>query len=134
MVAHMPLDDVLQDPASAAREKEADFLELSRMRALSDESMLAYFLSAIEVRAKLLQQLLPADPSDPQQKIVAEVRHKIATFNQWCPLKGHNWRNSAWCDAYRLELMLALAEPTTKLVSELEQRLDEADEEKVPAA
>lgn len=111
---------------------ETDGMDLRKASTLADETMLPYMLSAIEVRAKLIKHLLPADA--PQQETVNEVQRRIATFERRCPSKGPNWRNIAWCEAYRLELLLALAEPVDKLVTELELRLDEADEEKVPSA
>jgi hypothetical protein len=128
MEADMPDDGKGRSMPSGAC--DAEWLELGKIPRLAEESMLAYLLTAIEVRAKLIQELLPAD--SPQQRIACEVRRKIATFDKWCPHDNANWKNLAWCDAYRLELMLALAEPLSKLVTELELRLAEAKEEQVP--
>src|SRR5262249_25668189 len=48
---------------------------------------------------------------------------------------GQSYRGEdAWNEAYKLERMLALAEPSDTLVRETQRRIDEASEEKVQAA
>ncbi len=119
-------------PDDARETVTPEGMEVRPSPALADEAMLPYMLSAIEVRAKLIKQLLPA--GGPQQSIVSEIERRIATFETRCPFGDPNWRNIAWCEAYRIERLLALAEPVDKLVAELQLRLDEAEEEQVPAA
>jgi hypothetical protein len=127
---HKP--DEVREKGTSYEQATTEGIDLRRISALADETMLPYMLSAIEVRAKMIKQLLPADA--PQQEIVSEVQRRLATFDQRCPSEGPSWRNLAWCEAYRLERLLALAEPDEKLVTELQLRLDEADEEQVPCA
>ena len=98
----------------------------------ADETMLAYALSATQVRTKLTE---PAVDGDPERlAILREVQRDLHDFEERFP--GHEpcWRHAAWCEIYRLERMLAIIEPEDRLTTELARRLDEADEEKVPSA
>ncbi len=92
---------------------------------MGEDSMLAYFLSMIEVRIRRLEPF--AEPDPVRKKLLSDIQTALAGF-------GTNYRatgNQAWCEAYRLERMMTLVEPPENLVSEIDRRLGEAAEEKV---
>ena len=84
--------------------------------------MLAHFLSALDVRIKSLD----FEIDERGKPILDEVRDRLANF----PLVGSE--HSTWNEAYRLERLLALIEPASRLLAELTRRTQEAIEEGVP--
>lgn len=94
---------------------------------VSEDAMLTYFLSALDVRvSRLLSQ---AAPDSPDVARLADIRKRIAD------LRGSSSpsRDNAWTDAYGLERELSLMEPAETLLSEIQRRLGEAESEKVAA-
>jgi hypothetical protein len=92
--------------------------------------MLDYFLSAIEVRTMMIQPLLEGDPE--KKAVLNNICRDLEELAAQSPSAEPGWRDRAWCDAYRLDRMLAIIEPPEKLLEEVQRRLDEAMEEKVP--
>ena len=88
------------------------------------DPMLAHFLSALDVRIKSLD----FEIDERGKPILDEVRDRLANF----PLVGSE--HSTWNEAYRLERLLALIEPASRLLGELTRRTQEAIEEGVPSA
>lgn len=95
---------------------------------LDSDMMLTYFISMLGVRVKRLEPWIANDPV--KLRILSETQAAVSSFDQ----RFHSKKQAiaAWCEAYRLERLLALVEPPENLISEIQRRLDEADEEKVP--
>ena len=65
-----------------------------------------------------------------EEEILAEAWHAIATFgigNDKHDKQAPDSQNSAWTEAYRIELLLLLVEPPARLIPELEYRLSQAE-------
>jgi hypothetical protein len=58
---------------------------------------------------------------------LTEVRHEIANFNVDCNRGSASWKTCAWGDAFRIELLLLLAEPASCVIDELDYRLSMAE-------
>lgn len=97
-----------------------------------DDPMLAFFLSALDVRVKVAEIGLTADSY--QAKLLSEVKERLANFGQFSQSQSRFSSDAAWTEAYRLERILALLEPAQTLITELHRRSDEAIAEGVPAA
>jgi hypothetical protein len=97
-----------------------------------EETMLRSFLSELEVRAKLVEPRIAGDKV--KEDILTEVRTALSTFFDGTSARGRCAVEDAWNRAYRLERMMALAEPDDTLVAEVQRRIEEASEEKVPTA
>jgi hypothetical protein len=89
------------------------------------DTMVMYFLSQIGVRIKWLEAR-----DESAADTIKDIRAGIAQLRDQ---QGDWTEDSAWTEAYRLERLLALVEPTSNLVSEIQRRLDEAAEDKVAA-
>jgi hypothetical protein len=94
--------------------------------------MLIYFLSTLDVRAQMIEPKAKDQPD--KLAILQEIRTGLNEVEQKYASYYPGWKDAAWSDAYRLERLLALLEPSDSLLSEVERRLDEADEEKVPSS
>src|SRR5271155_1084365 len=74
---------------------------------------LSKFLNSLLVRAKLLEDL-----GSVEEKILAEARDAIATFSIEHDKQAAYWKSKAWIEAYRIEMLLLLAEPPARLIPE----------------
>lgn len=103
-------------------------------RPLANDAMLAFFLSTIEVRAKQIGASVASDAV--KKAIFDEINKSLGSFDDRFISKpaSSGLKESAWNEAYRLERLMVLIEPTENLISEIRRRLDEAADEKVPAA
>lgn len=101
---------------------------------LAEDTMLAYFLSALEVRSQRIEHLFPPDGN--RQKLFEDAKARLANFSQKFSHNHpqHYLNDAAWNEAYRIERLLALAEPPDTLISELQRRIDEATDESVTSA
>jgi hypothetical protein len=99
---------------------------------LDEDTMLKYFLSQLEVRAKFVAPTTVGDPA--KEEVLREVCTELSEFFDRCAGKHAIVDDDAWSRAYYLERLLALIEPTDTLIGEVQRRLDEAAEEKIPAA
>jgi hypothetical protein len=104
----------------------------------ADATMLRFLLSTIAVRADLIGARV-RDNQD-RKEIVDRVKQALGTVvvqndSTGILVNGLAKRGEdAWNEAYRLERLLALAEPSDSLVQETQRRIAEASEENVPAA
>ena len=89
------------------------------------DCLLSHYLDSLFLKAKLLAQLTELDSAE--EKILVEVGHEIASFRS-PNTRSLYWKSAAWAQAYRIELLLLLAEPASRLVPELEYRLSQADD------
>jgi hypothetical protein len=99
---------------------------------LDADTMLKYFLSQTDVRVRLLEPRVAGDKQ--KEDILVKVQTGIAAFFDRFKSPHSNLADEAWNEAYRLERMLALAEPADTLISEVQRRLHEAADEKVSSA
>jgi hypothetical protein len=96
---------------------------------LSDDTMLLYFISALDVRIK---RALPTIGNDEGKKtILSEVQNSYKTLEDKCQTSATERTESAWNEAYRIERLVALIEPADNLWAEVKRRLGEAAEENV---
>jgi hypothetical protein len=109
---------------------KSDPRRVGQGRLSSGDTMLAQFLSMIEVRVKLIESAIT---SEADRAILREVRESLIDFDAILINDVTEWRAAAWNEAYRLERLLALVEPAPGLLSELQRRLDEASDENVIA-
>lgn len=109
---------------------KSDPRRVGQGRLSSGDTMLAQFLSMIEVRVKLIKSAIT---SEADRAILREVRESLIDFDAILINDVTEWRAAAWNEAYRLERLLALVEPAPGLLSELQRRLDEASDENVIA-
>jgi hypothetical protein len=93
-----------------------------------NDAMLTYFLSTLTVRATWLQSQTAPDSAESQN--IEEIKKRIVELRE----SNAASRDNAWTEAYSLERMLSLVEPTGTLLAEIRRRLDEADSEYVKAA
>ena len=104
----------------------------------ADATMLRFLLSTIAVRADLIGARVQNDQD--RKQIVDRVKTALDTIvvqnsADGIMVKGQARRGEdAWNEAYRLERLLALAEPSDSLIQETQRRIAEASEENVPAA
>jgi hypothetical protein len=95
----------------------------------ADVTMLTFLLSTLEVRAVSIEARVQTDPD--KKLIVERVKEALSALAaQNLVQRGHE----SWNDAYKLERMLALAEPSDTLMRETQRRIDEAAEDNVLAA
>lgn len=100
--------------------------------AMPDDCMLGYFLSTLAVRALQVRQTVADDPG--RAALLAELESSLATFSSRFKIGVAPTNHTAWTEVYRLERVLALAEPASNLVSELKRQTGEAVEEHIAAA
>jgi hypothetical protein len=98
----------------------------------SEDTMLGFFLSTLEVRAL---QIKPTVADDPVRAAVfAQFQSAFDTFpTRFGALKAPA-NHAAWTEAYRLERLLALAVPPSSLLMEIKRQTAEAIEERIPSA
>jgi hypothetical protein len=96
------------------------------------DSMLNFSLSIISVRAKQLQELLPA--SDQKKALVDQVIADITALTTKQVSNAPYEKDEAWNELHRLERILALAEPKENLLGEIQRRLNDLDDEAMASA
>jgi DUF2934 family protein len=69
-----------------------------------------------------------------KEALLAHIKKQLETFFARHSEKRMGLVDDAWCEAYRLERLMALIEPPDTLFLEVQRRLDEADDENVPHA
>ena len=111
---------------------EIGWPDLSRTPVFADDALLSHYLNSLLVKSEFLSELVPT--GNRHREMLARVRSEIASFETDKLLNPRERINHAWIKAFRLELLLALVEPSERLIPELEARLVQAEEEKVPAA
>jgi hypothetical protein len=105
--------------------REVGWPSVSAAAPFARDCLLSHYLDSLFLKAKLLKQL--TDPGGTEENVLTEVSHEIASFK--APNTGSlYWKSGAWAQAYRIELLLLLAEPVTRLAPELEYRLSQADD------
>jgi len=87
------------------------------------DPFLYQFLNSLSVRAKVLEECV--DLGSAEETILTDAQRAIATFSIGNDKKYS--KNRAWTDAYRIELLLLLAEPPNRLIPELQYRLSQAE-------
>jgi hypothetical protein len=102
-----------------------DWPRVKKSEPFARNCFLPHFLSSLLARTRLLETWV--EPGTPEQDVVFEVREKIASFDSWVNLSSEDGKCSAWSEAHRLQLLLLLAEPGERLISELEYHLRIAD-------
>jgi hypothetical protein len=111
---------------SNVTDSERGWPRLSTSEPFAGDSLLPHFLDTLLVRARLLKNLV--EPASAEDRVLEEVRNEIANFNARCNLPLQDRKRSAWAEAYRIELLLLLAEPGSRLSQELEYRLSYAED------
>lgn len=121
-----------QNPAGIAGAIRSFFRIGHGRNLLREDTMLNYFLSQLDVRAKLVAPRLDGDPQ--KAEMLGHVCTALSTFVEHHTNRHANMIDDAWTQAYYLERLLALIEPPDTLIGEVQRRLDEAVDEKVQAA
>jgi hypothetical protein len=85
------------------------------------DPLFSHFLDSLLVRARQLRQFVKSGSTE--DRILVDVHDEIAHFRARCNLRPDERKGSAWAEAYRIELLLLLAEPPERLIPELEYRL-----------
>ena len=104
----------------------------------TEATMLRFLLSTIAVRADSIGAHVQSDQD--KREIIDRVKAALDTITvqngaNGIMAKGQARKGEdAWDEAYRLERLLALAEPSDSLIQETQRRIAEASEENVPAA
>jgi hypothetical protein len=121
-----------QTPAGVAGTIKSFFHHNRVSHPLDEDTMLKYFLSQLDVRAKFVAPRIAGDAE--KEALLSSVRTELSTFFER-HADGHaNVADDAWNQAYYLERLLALIEPADTLLGEVQRRLDEATDEKISAA
>jgi hypothetical protein len=96
------------------------------------DCMLGYFLSELAVRALQVKSTVADDPDRAAR--LAELELSLARFQSRSDVSDARASHGAWTEAYRLQRLLALAEPAANLVGEIRRQTAEAFDEGIPAA
>ncbi len=112
--------------ATGIDEKDAErgWPRLSTSAGFAQDARLSQFLSSLLVRARLLKEVV--EHGSPEDKLLNEVRREIESFDV-CDMGSAYWKTCAWGEAFRIELLLLMAEPAGCMVGELDYRLAVAD-------
>ena len=99
------------------------------------DPMLSYFLGLLDVRLRRLAPTISPGQDAVKDGALNEITKVIVEFEAKYGSPDHKdaaWNeNAAWNEAYRLERLFALAEPSEDLWPDLKRRLAEASEEGV---
>lgn len=95
-------------------------------RSATDDVMLSYFISTLDVRTTGLVHLL-TDQAD--KAIYDDISRSLSGFMKTYNPSATTLNENAWNEAYRLERLLALIEPPDNLWPELKRRIAETKEE-----
>src|SRR4051812_3626784 len=122
----------MDNPRTEGSARDESSKELVGKGSTQDDCMLGYFLSALAVRVLQIKQTVADDPG--RAALLAELETSLATFPSRFKIGVAPTNHTAWTEVYRLERVLALAEPSSSLVSELKRQISEAVEERITAA
>jgi len=92
----------------------------------AEVTLLKFFISTLEVRARSIS--LQVQNDSEKKPIVDSV---VAVAEKINISESDNY-NDDWNEVYKLERMLSLAQPTNTLIGEIQRRIDEASEDKIP--
>ena len=126
------MDNPRTEVSSRDNESSKELVGKGSNGAIQDDCMLGYFLSALAVRALQIRQTVADDPG--RAALLAELQSSLATFSSRFKIGVAPTNHTAWTEVYRLERVLALAEPASSLVGELKRQTNEAVEERIAAA
>ena len=99
---------------------------VSTSEPFAGDPLLPHFLDSLLVRARQLRRFVKSGSAE--DRILTDVQDEIANFRVRCNLRPEERKGSAWAEAYRIELLLLLAEPPGRLIPELEYRLSIAED------
>ena len=103
----------------------------SKKKQAREDEMLGLFLSMLDVRARSIESSVGQD--EFSKSVLQDVRTGISKL-QTTRVTLPGFSNApAWNEAYRLERLLALIEPTETLSLDLDRRLNEATANKLPS-
>ena len=122
------MDNPRTEVSSRDNESSKELVGKGSNGAIQDDCMLGYFLSALAVRALQIRQTVADDPG--RAALLAELELSLATFSSRFKIGVAPTNHTAWTEVYRLERVLALAEPASSLVGELKRQTNEAVEQK----
>jgi hypothetical protein len=105
-------------------------LRSAKKQAREDE-MLGLFLSMLDVRARSIGS--SAEQDDFVKSVLQDVKAGISILHTPAAGAPPTSNAVAWNEAYRLERLLALIEPTETLSLDLDRRLNEATANKLPS-
>jgi hypothetical protein len=106
-------------------DKDHGWPRLSSSDQFARDSRLSHFIDSLFIRAQLLKSLVEQNTAD--ERLLSHIRRDIANFNAGSNRQSLFWKNSAWTEAYRIELLLMLVEPVECLTAEIEYRLGVAE-------
>ncbi len=106
------------------RATERGWPRLSTSAGFAQDARLSQFLSSLLVRSRYLKEVV--EPGSPEDNILSEARHELSGFNV-CDMASGSWKACAWGEAFRIELLLLMAEPAGCVVSALDYRLSIAE-------
>jgi hypothetical protein len=101
-----------------------------KRRATEDE-MLSLFLSMLDIRARSIESSVGQDAFS--KSVLQDLKTGITKLGEARVVAPGTSNALAWNEAYRLERLLALIEPTETLSLELDRRLNEAIAKKLPS-
>jgi hypothetical protein len=107
------------------------FRAWSEKKQSREDEMLSLFLSMLDVRARSIGSSI--EQSEFSKSVLQDVRTGISQLQTTRPPALDFSNASAWNEAYRLERLLALIEPTETLSLDLDRRLNEAIANKLPS-
>jgi len=96
-----------------------------------EDEMLGLFLSMLDVRAKSTESNVGQNAY--ADSVLEEVKTGISILRAAPPNLSGSRNAAAWNEAYRLERLLALIEPSETLLLDLDRRLNEAVANKLPS-
>jgi hypothetical protein len=118
--------------AAGAAAPVAKAAALAAKAAVPEDTMLGFFLSALEVRALQIGPTVAVDPA--RAAVFAAFQSAFSSFSARFGDSEAPENHAAWTEAYRLERMLALAQPPSSLLMEIKRQTAEAIEENIPSA
>jgi hypothetical protein len=105
------------------------YIDKPASRSAASDTMLAYFLSALDVRTQRIASTTEGD--ETKKAVLAEIQGSLRDFRTKYSMTDSEQNHPAWNEAYRLERLLALIEPPELLWPELKRRIGEAADEKL---
>jgi hypothetical protein len=103
----------------------------SEKKQAREDEMLGLFLSMLDVRTRSMESSIGQD--DFAQSVLQDVKAGISKLQTTRAATPGFSNAPAWNEAYRLERLLALIEPTETLSLDLDRRLNEAIANKLPS-
>jgi hypothetical protein len=105
---------------SGGPHREGGWPSVSASPPFAGDCLLSHYLDSLFLKAKLLKQL--TEVGSAEEQVLVDVARELDSFRP--PNAGSlYWKSGAWAQAYRIELLLLIAEPVNRLIPELEYRL-----------